>query len=90
MTNSRLTDPEILDIATPSFWKAIGSPEDPAARDAGRVGTETIRRTRFLEPMTAAILSNHRRIPPFGMQRRSTWLRSATSGSSIRMAGSRS
>ncbi|MEG0819399.1 MAG: hydantoinase B/oxoprolinase family protein, partial [Brevundimonas sp.] len=30
-------------------------------------GDGTVRRVRFLEPMTAAILSNHRRVPPFGV-----------------------
>ncbi|UKY48665.1 hydantoinase B/oxoprolinase family protein [Streptomyces inhibens] len=67
MTNSRLTDPEVLEWRYPvrvdSF--AIRSGSGGAGRWHGGCGVE--RRLRFLEPMTVALLTNHRRIPPYGM-----------------------
>jgi 5-oxoprolinase (ATP-hydrolysing) len=67
MTNSRLTDPEILEFRFPvrldSYEIRAGS--GGAGRWHG--GNGGIRKVRFLEPMTAAILSNNRIYPPFGM-----------------------
>jgi 5-oxoprolinase (ATP-hydrolysing) len=67
MTNSRLTDPEVLEWRYPvrleSF--AIRSGSGGAGRWHG--GDGAVRRLQFLEPMTAAILSGHRRVPPYGM-----------------------
>ncbi|UQA32911.1 hydantoinase B/oxoprolinase family protein [Streptomyces sp. HNA39] len=66
MTNSRLTDPEILEWRLPvrleSFTVREGS--GGAGRWHGGEGVE--RRLRFLEPVTVALLSGHRRIPPYG------------------------
>jgi 5-oxoprolinase (ATP-hydrolysing) len=68
MTNSRLTDPEVLEWRFPvrleSFRIRRGS--GGAGRRRGGDGVE--RRVRFLEPMTAIMLANHRRIAPFGVQ----------------------
>jgi 5-oxoprolinase (ATP-hydrolysing) len=67
MTNSRLTDPEVLEWRFPvrleEFRVRRGS--GGAGRHRGGDGGE--RRVRFLEQMTAAMLANHRRVPPFGM-----------------------
>ncbi len=67
MTNSRLTDPEILEERFPvrleSFSLRSGS--GGAGRWPG--GDGVVRRLRFLEPMTAAILSSSRQVPPFGL-----------------------
>ncbi|MEU8973010.1 hydantoinase B/oxoprolinase family protein [Streptomyces monashensis] len=67
MTNSRLTDPEILEWRYPvrveEFRIRDGS--GGAGRWHGGCGVE--RRIRFLEPMTVAVVSGHRRIPPYGM-----------------------
>ncbi|MGR8011721.1 hydantoinase B/oxoprolinase family protein [Streptomyces hypolithicus] len=67
MTNSRLTDPEVLEWRYPvrlqSFTVRAGS--GGAGRWQGGSGVE--RRIRFLEPMTVALLSGHRRVPPYGM-----------------------
>jgi 5-oxoprolinase (ATP-hydrolysing) len=67
MTNSRLTDPEVLEWRFPvrldDFRIRRGS--GGAGLHAGGDGTE--RRIRFLAPMTAVILSNRRRIAPFGL-----------------------
>ncbi len=70
MTNSRLTDPEVLEWRFPvlleSFEIRLGSGGSGGA-GGHRGGHGAVRRVRFLEPMTAAILSNHRRVPPHGM-----------------------
>ncbi|MFI2264055.1 hydantoinase B/oxoprolinase family protein [Streptomyces tubercidicus] len=67
MTNSRLTDPEVLEWRYPvrvdSF--AIRSGSGGTGRWHGGCGVE--RRLRFLEPMTLALLTNHRRVAPYGM-----------------------
>ncbi|MBT4933641.1 MAG: 5-oxoprolinase [Rhodospirillaceae bacterium] len=67
MTNSRLTDPEILEWRFPVLLEDFTIRKDSGGKGAHRGGDGTIRRLRFLEPMTAAILSGHRRIPPYGM-----------------------
>jgi 5-oxoprolinase (ATP-hydrolysing) len=68
MTNSRLTDPEVLEFRFPvrleSYEIRIGS--GGAGRHHGGDGSE--RRLRFLEPMTVSILSNCRKVPPFGVR----------------------
>ncbi|MET8809792.1 hydantoinase B/oxoprolinase family protein [Streptomyces sp. NPDC004546] len=67
MTNSRLTDPETLEWRYPvrveEFRIREGSGGD--GRRHGGCGVE--RRTRFAEPMTVAVVSGHRRVPPYGM-----------------------
>jgi len=67
MTNSRLTDPEILEFRFPVRLEsyAIRTGSGGAGRWHG--GNGGTRRIRFLEPMTAAILSNNRVGAPFGM-----------------------
>jgi 5-oxoprolinase (ATP-hydrolysing) len=67
MTNSRLTDPEVLEWRFPvrldDFRIRRGS--GGAGRHRGGDGTE--RRMRFLQPMTAVLLANHRKVAPFGL-----------------------
>jgi 5-oxoprolinase (ATP-hydrolysing) len=67
MTNSRLTDPEVLEWRFPvrldDFHIRRGS--GGAGRHRGGDGTE--RRMRFLQPMTAVLLANHRQVAPFGL-----------------------
>jgi len=67
MTNSRLTDPEVLEWRFPVFVDSfsIRSGSGGAGRTHG--GDGVIRKIRFREPMTASILSGHRRIAPYGM-----------------------
>jgi 5-oxoprolinase (ATP-hydrolysing) len=67
MTNSRLTDPEVLEWRFPVRLEAyqIRRGSGGAGRYRGGDGGE--RRVRFLKPMTAAMLANHRRIAPFGV-----------------------
>lgn len=68
MTNSRLTDPEILEWRYPVRLRQfrIRSGSGGAGRYHG--GDGVVREIEFLEPMLAAVLSNHRRVPPFGLK----------------------
>ncbi|HUP30959.1 MAG TPA: hydantoinase B/oxoprolinase family protein, partial [Usitatibacter sp.] len=67
MTNSRLTDPEVLEWRYPVRIDAHTI--RPGSGGAGKWhgGNGATRRVRFLEPMTAAILAGHRLVPPYGM-----------------------
>ncbi len=66
MTNSRLTDPEVLETRFPVLLESFAVRTGSGGAGTNRGGDGAIRRVRFLEPMTAAILSNRRRVPPFG------------------------
>jgi 5-oxoprolinase (ATP-hydrolysing) len=67
MTNSRLTDPEILEWRYPVLLESYRI--RPGSGGAGRWhgGNGGIRRIRFHQPMTVTTLTGHRRIPAFGM-----------------------
>ncbi len=67
MTNSRLTDPEVLEWRYPVLLESFAIRQGSGGAGTWRGGDGAIRRIRFLEPMTAAILSGHRTIAPFGM-----------------------
>ncbi len=67
MTNSRLTDPEILEWRFPVLLESFAIRHGSGGAGAHHGGDGTVRRMRFLEPMTASILSDHRRVPPFGI-----------------------
>jgi 5-oxoprolinase (ATP-hydrolysing) len=67
MTNSRLTDPEVLEWRFPVLLEHFGIRAGSGGAGRWRGGNGALRRVRFLEPMTAAILSGHRRVPPYGM-----------------------
>ncbi|TAK67263.1 MAG: 5-oxoprolinase [Betaproteobacteria bacterium] len=67
MTNTRLTDPEVLEWRFPVLLESFGIRSGSGGNGKWRGGSGTVRRVRFLEAMTAAILSGHRRIPPYGM-----------------------
>ena len=68
MTNSRLTDPEVLEWRYPVRLEAFSIRSGSGGRGRHRGGNGTERRIRFLAPMTAVILANHRRVAPFGLQ----------------------
>ncbi|HOB63148.1 MAG TPA: hydantoinase B/oxoprolinase family protein [Candidatus Competibacteraceae bacterium] len=68
MTNSRLTDPEVLEWRFPVRVEEFRIRSGSGGAGRWRGGDGAIRRIRFLEPMTAAILSGRRRIPPYGLQ----------------------
>jgi 5-oxoprolinase (ATP-hydrolysing) len=67
MTNSRLTDPEVLEWRFPVRLESFAIRHGSGGEGAHRGGDGAIRRVRFLEPMTAVMLANHRRIAPFGV-----------------------
>jgi 5-oxoprolinase (ATP-hydrolysing) len=67
MTNSRLTDPEILEWRYPVRVEEHSIRANSGGGGQWRGGNGATRKIRFLEPMTAAILAGHRRVPPFGM-----------------------
>ncbi len=67
MTNAKLTDPEVLEWRFPVRLESFTIRRGSGGRGRHRGGDGTVRRVRFLEPMTAAILSSHRRVPPFGV-----------------------
>ncbi|MEU8571179.1 hydantoinase B/oxoprolinase family protein [Streptomyces pathocidini] len=67
MTNSRLTDPEVLEWRYPVRVESFEIREGSGGRGRWHGGNGTTRRLRFLEPMTVALLTGHRRIPPYGM-----------------------
>ena len=67
MTNSRLTDPEVLEWRFPVRLESFEIRHRSGGRGRWCGGSGAIRRVRFLEPMTAAILSGHRRVAPHGM-----------------------
>src|SRR3546814_4902963 len=67
MTNSRLTDPEILETRFPVLLERFAIRRGSGGEGAHRGGDGAERHIRFLEPMRAGILSNRRRVPPSGL-----------------------
>ena len=66
MTNTRLTDPEILEWRHPVRVEHFKVRHNSGGQGARRGGDGVIRRLRFLEPMTVNVLSSRRKIAPFG------------------------
>ena len=67
MTNSRLTDPEVLEFRFPVRLDSYEIRAKSGGRGRWHGGDGGVRRIRFLEPMTASILSNGRKVGAFGM-----------------------
>jgi len=67
MTNSRLTDPEVLEFRFPVRLESYEIRQGSGGAGHWHGGDGGVRRVRFLEPMTASILSNGRTVAPFGM-----------------------
>jgi 5-oxoprolinase (ATP-hydrolysing) len=67
MTNTRLTDPEILEFRYPVLLEDFHIREGSGGRGRWSAGDGVIRTIRFLQKMEYTVLSGHRRIPPFGM-----------------------
>jgi len=66
MTNSRLTDPEILEWRYPVLLESYEIRPGSGGAGQWHGGNGGVRKIRFLEAMTATILSNNRIVPPFG------------------------
>jgi 5-oxoprolinase (ATP-hydrolysing) len=67
MTNSRLTDPEVLEWRYPVRLESYAIRGGSGGAGRWRGGAGGVRRIRFLEPMTVTTLAGHRRVPAFGM-----------------------
>jgi len=67
MTNSRLTDPEILETRLPVRLEEFSIRRGSGGKGAHHGGDGVVRKVTFLEPMTANILANRRRVPPRGL-----------------------
>jgi 5-oxoprolinase (ATP-hydrolysing) len=68
MTNSRITDPEVLELRFPVLLQEFSIRRGSGGAGRNRGGDGVIRRLQFLEPMSAGILSSHRRLAPFGIK----------------------
>jgi 5-oxoprolinase (ATP-hydrolysing) len=67
MTNSRLTDPEVLESRHPVILREFRYRRGSGGGGRHRGGDGLVRRIAFRAPMTVAVLSNHRRVAPFGL-----------------------
>ncbi|MEV8516839.1 hydantoinase B/oxoprolinase family protein [Dactylosporangium sp. NPDC051484] len=67
MTNSRLTDPEVLEWRFPVLLDEFAVRRASGGAGRWRGGDGAVRRIRFREPMTVSTLSSHRRVPPYGL-----------------------
>ena len=67
MTNSRLTDPEVLELRFPVLLREFRLRGDSGGSGRRSGGDGAVRRIEFLQPMELAILSNRRRTAPFGL-----------------------
>jgi len=68
MTNSRLTDPEVLELRYPVLLERFAIQRGSGGKGKWRAGDGTLRVIRFLERMECAILSGFRKVRPFGTQ----------------------
>jgi 5-oxoprolinase (ATP-hydrolysing) len=93
MTNSRLTDPEVLELRYPVLLERFEIVRGSGGKGKWRAGDGTLRVIRFLERMDCAILSGFRRVRPFGLfggedgQAGENWVR-RNSGRLERLKGS--
>ena len=67
MTNTRMTDPEVLELRYPVRLEAFAIRHGSGGAGRHRGGNGAIRRIRFLAPMTGVLVSSRRTQPPFGL-----------------------
>ena len=67
MTNSRLTDPEVLEWRFPVRLESFSIRKNSGGKGLKSGGDGVDRRIRFLEPMTVNIITGHRVVPPYGL-----------------------
>jgi len=67
MTNTRMTDPEVLELRYPVRLEEFSIRHGSGGAGTSRGGDGARRRLRFLEPMTAVIVSSRRKVAPFGL-----------------------
>ena len=68
MTNTRMTDPEVLELRYPVRLEEFASAAAPAAPGEWRGGDGARRRIRFLRPMQAVVVASRRNVAPHGLQ----------------------
>jgi 5-oxoprolinase (ATP-hydrolysing) len=68
MTNTRLTDPEVLELRYPVVLETFQIRQKSGGAGRYRGGDGIVRKLRFREPMKVVILANHRVVPPFGLE----------------------
>ena len=66
MTNTRMTDPEVLETRFPVLVEEFSIRQGSGGQGAFVGGNGIVRRLRFLEPTTVTVLSSHRIVPPHG------------------------
>jgi 5-oxoprolinase (ATP-hydrolysing) len=92
MTNTRLTDPEILEFRYPVLLEDFHIRKGSGGRGKWNAGDGIRRTIRFLEKMECTVLSGHRRVPPFGLaggsdgQVGENWVR-RNSGTMVKLKG---
>ena len=67
MTNTRMTDPEVLELRYPVRLEQFAIRRGSGGAGRWQGGDGAVRRVRFLEPMKAVIVSSRRNVPPFGL-----------------------
>ena len=67
MTNTRMTDPEVLELRYPVVLEEFSIRRGSGGAGKWHGGDGSRRRIRFLEPMTAVIVASRRNVPPFGL-----------------------
>ena len=67
MTNTRMTDPEVLESRFPVCLEEFSINRGSGGAGRYRGGDGVVRKLHFLEPMTVTVLSSHRVVPPFGL-----------------------
>ncbi|HVW27475.1 MAG TPA: hydantoinase B/oxoprolinase family protein [Polyangiaceae bacterium] len=91
MTNSRLTDPEVIELRYPVVVEEHSIRAGTGGAGRFRGGDGALRRVRFLQPMTAAIVAGHRVVAPYGLaggapgEVGSTWVE-RTDGTRVELA----
>ncbi len=68
MTNTRMTDPEILEWRFPVRVDEFSIRQDSGGQGLHKGGNGSVRKLTFLEPMTATFLSLHRKTDPYGLE----------------------
>ena len=67
MTNTRMTDPEVLELRYPVRIEEFSIRQNSGGSGKYHGGNGVLRKVRFLAPMTVTTLSSHRIVPPFGL-----------------------
>ena len=68
MTNTRMTDAEVLELSHPVRLEQFSIRRGSGGAGRWRGGDGSVRRIRFLAPMTAVVVASRRNVPPFGLQ----------------------